>query len=61
MPDPSFADRVTAHGLCFPEDELPALEAFVANLEEAALFIRAVTRGYDEEPSNIFTLPAPKP
>jgi hypothetical protein len=56
MSEPSFADRLKAHGLKIPEAEIPNLEKFVEDLDRAAAFVRSVERSYAEEPSNVFRL-----
>jgi hypothetical protein len=58
MSETSFADRLKVHGLKFPESEIPALEAFVQDLERAAALMRSIERSYAEEPSNAFRLTA---
>jgi hypothetical protein len=59
MSEIPFADRLKAHGLTFPEAEIPALEKFVEDLERAAAFVRSIERSYAEEPSNVFRLTPP--
>ncbi len=56
MSEITFADRLEAHGLKFPESEIPALEKFVEDIDRAAAFVRSIERSYAEEPSNVFRL-----
>lgn len=56
MAEKSFTDRMAELGLKFPEEEIPAFESFVADLERAAAFVREMDRSFAEEPSNVFSL-----
>ncbi|WP_158746595.1 hypothetical protein [Acidisphaera sp. L21] len=58
MTETEFIARLKEHGLVIPETEVPALQAFVEDLERAAEFVRATERSYAEEPSNVFRLPS---
>jgi hypothetical protein len=59
MTKQSFIDRMAALGLSFPAEEIPAFESFVADLERAAVFLREVDRGFEEEMANNFRPAAP--
>ncbi len=56
MSDTNFEARMAAMGLRLPPAEVPKLEGLVQDLERAAAAIRAVERGYAEEPINVFRL-----
>lgn len=56
MPDPSFEARMALYDLRLPAAEMAKLADLVADLDRAAAAIRAVARGYAEEPSNVFRL-----
>lgn len=61
MTEMRFEDRMATCGLRLPADEVPKLEGLVADLDRAAAAIRAVQRGYAEEPSNVFRLAPARP
>lgn len=56
MSDVSFTARMQALGVALPPEEMARLEMLVAELDRSAAAIRAVARGYAEEPSNVFRL-----
>jgi hypothetical protein len=56
MDDSTFESRLTAAGLKPSEADLPALRAIVADLDRAAIAMRA-PRPYAEEPLSAFRLP----
>lgn len=58
MSDPSFEARMASHNLRLPAAEAAKLAELVIDLDRAAAAIRAVARGYAEEPSNVFRLTA---
>ena len=55
MEESTFEARLTASGLNPAQEDLPALQALVADLDRAAAAIRA-PRPYAEEPLSAFRL-----
>lgn len=55
MSDVSFESRVRAIGLSLVAEELPKLQALVADLDRAAQTVRG-ERSYGEEPLSAFRL-----
>ncbi len=56
MSDMTFAARLAALGLNLADAEKPPVAELVAEMDRAAAVVRAMDRGYFDEPSNVFRL-----